>query len=833
MINRLLAILVAALPLVSNAQLAVGEWELFNAYDGVSNYGNNSLNDKFVGYRLVDTPHKVYYVSQNGLFSYDKDTQETYAFSAINKLSDSVVKGIWYNESGKYIFVAYESGNIDLIYDDGKIVNLPDIKDATLTSSKTINDVAFDNDRIYVATEFGIVIFDDKQHYVVDSGIYKISVNTLAIVEDYLVMLSNDVNCPKDKAGILSYISTNERINNLNKFTPFPWNYGWQGYSNSLRLLKDNKVIVRARREKSNYQLSCVELNFEKRTAQMTWLYEKPVDYPVKLKDGSYYVKGDKEIIYINTDGTVDVADLPSPLPDQAIAMYDKPGLLWTANSKGIAQFDITTSPVTVKKDYSQLNLLNLREANKLKISPSNRLYINQMTKSNILGTGTWWLQKTSILDNGTFSDVTATNVTNLNKQGPAGSMGEKIIRDVCDVIEDPDDPNTYYAATIWEGVFKLTKDAEGNYVESAHYYINNSPIAKSIENMVLVSAINFDKFGNLWLVNGRGDLKPNPSQYPIYVLPAAARKKDVVTASDWITIPVSNFGSGFDPRILVCQKSNMIFVLDGAYGTRILAYDTKGTASFDDDTYYVWEKWTDQDGKELTQGRATSIIEDFNGKVWIGTANGIIEISNPANATNPNMVFNRLKVPRRDGSGFADYLLDTQQVLSLAVDGSNRKWAGTQSSGLFYISADGDEIIESHDIDNSVLTDNCIYALACDKNGSDVFVATPDGVFRYNGKVAPGADDYSNVYAFPNPVRPDYTGWITIKGLIDGSRVKIADASGSVFLDTVSEGGMVTWDGCNRNGERVRTGVYYVYASKSGDGVNTQGAVTKILVVN
>lgn len=832
MINRLLAILVAALPLVSNAQLAVGEWELFNAYDGVSNYGNNSLNDKFVGYRLVDTPHKVYYVSQNGLFSYDKDTQETYAFSAINKLSDSVVKGIWYNESGKYIFVAYESGNIDLIYDDGKIVNLPDIKDATLTSSKTINDVAFDNDRIYVATEFGIVIFNDKEHYVIDSGIYKFGVRSLAVVQGNLVIYSDDGNCPNSHRYYLHYLPIGERVNNFNKFIQFSsWNYGWVSFANSLRLLKDNKIILRTRRDKSDYQLASIELDFDKLTAKMTWLYEKSVDYPVKLKDGRYYAKGDKEIVYVNTDGTVEVAALPAPLPDQAIAMSDGPESLWTASGKGLAQLDITTTPVTVKKDYSQLNLLNLREANKLTYSPSNRLYINQMTKSNVLGTGTWWLQRTSVLDDGKFTDVTATYVKKLNRQAPCPD--ESTIRDVSDVVEDPDDPDTYYAASVWEGVFKLTKNAEGNYVESAHYYINNSPIAKSIENMVLVSAINFDKFGNLWLVNGRGDLKPNPSQYPIYVLPAAARKKDVVTASDWITIPVSNFGSGFDPRILVCQKSNMIFILDGAYGTRILAYDTKGTPSFDDDTYHVWEKWTDQDGKELTQGRATSIIEDFNGKVWIGTANGIIEISNPANATNPNMVFNRLKVPRRDGSGFADYLLDTQQVISLAVDGSNRKWAGTQSSGLFYISADGDEIIESHDIDNSVLTDNCIYALACDKNGSDVFVATPDGVFRYNSKVAPGADDYSNVYAFPNPVRPDYTGWITIKGLIDGSRVKIADASGSVFLDTVSEGGMVTWDGCNRNGERVRTGVYYVYASKSGDGVNTQGAVTKILVVN
>jgi flagellar hook assembly protein FlgD len=86
-------------------------------------------------------------------------------------------------------------------------------------------------------------------------------------------------------------------------------------------------------------------------------------------------------------------------------------------------------------------------------------------------------------------------------------------------------------------------------------------------------------------------------------------------------------------------------------------------------------------------------------------------------------------------------------------------------------------------------------------------------------------------VYAFPNPVRPDYTGWITVTGLMDNSLVKIADAAGNVFYQGTSEGGMVTWDGCNSAGERVKTGVYYVFASKADD-TKTSGVVTKIMVI-
>lgn len=80
--------------------------------------------------------------------------------------------------------------------------------------------------------------------------------------------------------------------------------------------------------------------------------------------------------------------------------------------------------------------------------------------------------------------------------------------------------------------------------------------------------------------------------------------------------------------------------------------------------------------------------------------------------------------------------------------------------------------------------------------------------------------------------MRPDYTGWITIAGLKDNSLVKIADIAGNVFFQGRSEGGMITWDGCNSAGERVRTGVYFVFASENNDG-NSSGAVAKIMVVN
>ena len=126
----------------------------------------------------------------------------------------------------------------------------------------------------------------------------------------------------------------------------------------------------------------------------------------------------------------------------------------------------------------------------------------------------------------------------------------------------------------------------------------------------------------------------------------------------------------------------------------------------------------------------------------------------------------------------------------------------------------------------------NNVYAVTCDPHSNRVYFGTADGMYMFDSDSSPAAEDYSDVYAYPNPVRPEYTGWITIAGLKDNSLVKIADIAGNVFFQGRSEGGMISWDGCNSAGERVRTGVYFVFASENADG-SSSGAVTKIMVVN
>ena len=91
------------------------------------------------------------------------------------------------------------------------------------------------------------------------------------------------------------------------------------------------------------------------------------------------------------------------------------------------------------------------------------------------------------------------------------------------------------------------------------------------------------------------------------------------------------------------------------------------------------------------------------------------------------------------------------------------------------------------------------------------------------------GSNSFSQVTVFPNTVRPDYEGVVTIKGLLTDAVVKITDVSGNLIYQTVSLGGQATWDGRSFEGEKAHTGVYLIFCSDEDGNMNH---VTKLLFV-
>ena len=788
MIKRILSILIILIPFFSNAQIAVGDWNVYSIY--------STLN------KIEQSNEKVYFLSSNYLYSFDKNTQEVYYYTLQNKLNDNNISNIYYNKEGKYLFIVYKSGNIDLLYDDGTVENMPDIKDASLNYATDINDVAFKGDYIYVATKYGLVIFNEKKHEVKSSGIYGKEISKVACVDDYIVV---------DQNHSLYFIQKDERIEVFDNFTLLTSGY----YIDDLEGLKNNRLLFRS----TSKNISIFEINFDKKNF-------KSISIDSTGKNGNL-IYGKEAYYYINADVVYSISfdgeknthlSLPSELTSQVVSIWDNPAEVWVGDSDGMANYNVANN--TVLYDKFRPQAISVNYPFYITSDKNGKIYISNRSESAYFGFSYNNRSFISTIENYEIQDITLKEFPITHKSNP--SKKSEYLYDTFQLAIDPEDIDTYYIGTFWEGLYKVKN---GKVI--SQYNPENSSLLESWG--CRVNAVAFDKYNNLWCTNE----VVNTSQPALHILPAAKRKKETTTIEDWIPINLGDFTSVKDVKILICEKSNMIFIIDGKWSGYVVAYDTKGTYdNISDDKYLLWDSFTDQDGKSFDPDRISAIVEDKNGRVWIGTSNGVIEISNPKNATNPSMTINRIKVPRNDGTNYADYLLDAIHVTSISVDNSNRKWLGTMTDGVYLVSENGNEIIEHFTPENSYHPGGKTYCVYAHPLNNSIFIGTENGLVEYSSTSAPTKEDLSEIYAYPNPVKPEYKGLIIIKGLMDNTLVKIADSAGNVFYTTRSEGGMVTWDGCNASGERVKSGVYFVFASQNAD-EQSEGAVTKILIIN
>ena len=132
----------------------------------------------------------------------------------------------------------------------------------------------------------------------------------------------------------------------------------------------------------------------------------------------------------------------------------------------------------------------------------------------------------------------------------------------------------------------------------------------------------------------------------------------------------------------------------------------------------------------------------------------------------------------------------------------------------------------------NSKLLSNVIGSIAMNQKTGEVFIGTDNGLCSYMSGITGTIDTMNEdeVFAYPNPVTPDYNGLITITGLTDNADVKILSTSGTIIAEGKSNGRFFTWNGRDKNNERVASGVYMVAtATSSGE----KGVVCKIVIVN
>ena len=795
MIKRALFILVALIPCLTFAQRDLGEWKSYSRYTKVT--------------QMQQTPDKIYYLSSNSLYSYDKNTNESYTYSSLNKLSDNIISNIYYNNDGKYLLIAYQTGNIDLLYDDGKVVNISNIKDAVLTFPPNIVDVAFGGEYIYIVTKFGIVVYDESKQSVKTIGIYNKEISFVTCVGDYVVI---------DQNHALYYIHKDGDFNSFNNFT----NIASGNYFTDLHGISENKMLVYA----SNKNINIFTINFETNKINTTSIdATQSVAQLIKGKDEYYYVSNN--VVYsVNKEGVKSThSTMPSTLVSQTLSIWDNPNDIWAGDSKGVANYDITNGELTELQGKMKPTSYSVDYPFYITSNANGKVYVSNHGESKWISTfkgNTWWYSYINSIDGGKVEDITPAGLESVNGASPNFQRKDGKPYSSFNIVFDPEDPETYYLSTYFDGIYKI-KDGK----QVAHYHEGNSSLLAIYGCRVFGLA--FDKENNLWCVN---EVNPNKGSPCLHVLPAEARKKETTTKEDWISIDLNPFIGGRDVSLLICKKSNMIFICDGIWEGYIVAYDTKGTYSdISDDTYYLWNHFVDQDGNIIKTAQNCSLAEDENGCVWVGTTNGVFEITDPSKATDPSMTVKRLKLKNESGIGYSGNLADALTVLSISVDENNNKWLGTIENGVYYVDEKGEKIYNHFTAENSMLPSNFTYSVYAHPITKSVFMGTASGLVEYNSSSSVSQEDYNDVYVYPNPIKPDYTGWITINGLMQNSNVKITDVAGNTCYSSVSQGGKVSWDGCDMNGNRVKAGVYYVYASQ-GDVNAETSPVTKFIVV-
>ena len=800
---------------------AVGEWQHYPAF-GVPTGS------------IVTNGTTTYYVAAGNLFSYNADTDESHSYTLNGELNDSYIQAIFYNPLKHYLMVAYESGGIDIVYDDpdAAITYVADIVEADIVGSKKINDIAFaSGDRVYIATDFGVVEYDDRNHVVVQAGIYNKRVTQVEVLGDYLFAYV--------PSSMLS-IKRGERFTSLDKFNDV---FG-SGTLEDLFAINDSTLLLR-RTDRPDYHLYIYQISADgtKMTSRhRVGTFETSSRLIHGADSNTYFASGGKLYRVDSAGEYAEVADVPEDAAAASLAVGSKgEAETWVYDYHGLSRYDLSgAQPVMTMQPYipERITLSNagfIRYDKKrdqiyaYNLGPST--YRMAREKANVEGIHTPQ-QTITISSDGSIEDISAWDYVSTTPavRSHQKSIGVDLPVAPSSLVLDPADPSTYYLATGNDGVLKVT---DGQVV--AHYTSDNAPMELTWGTRAFGVAL--DPKGNLW--TSHLVTKANRDKFMVLnVLPAdkTMLATDEVTAADWVPVNIPGFSPEKDVNILIIERLGLIFAFGERLSDALAVIDTRGTwDNFDDDKYMVWTSFTDQDGKNFEPERLTSIIEDSRGRVWIGTSQGVIEITNPAHAMDPGMTINRLKVPRNDGTNSADYLLDADLIYSISEDNSGRKWVATESSGLYLVSDNGQEILQHYTPANSLLTSNTVHAVCAEPWSNTVWVGTSDGLFSFESDSSPAMSSYDDVLVYPNPVRPDYTGPVTIKGLMDGTLVKIADAAGNVVAQVRSEGGMAQWNCENANGRRLPTGVYYVMMSSGNgnDGSSKHGAVAKFMIVN
>ena len=750
-------------------EIGIGEWRDHLPY-------SNSIS-------LTEVGNKIFCATPYSIFYYDKEDYSVARLTKVNGLTDIGISTIKYNTENQTLVVAYTNTNIDLLK-GSVIINISDIKRKPILGNKTINNITFRDQYAYLACGFGIVVLDIEKEEISDTyyiGPEGSQINVYDITFD-----DQDSIYAATEAGIYKASLLNPNLADFSSWTkdlqvPYPE-------------LSYNIIEFFAGRIFANN----VNEAFSSDTVFMydgqSWSRFDAVGNSTKGNIQSMYGR----LVFAN-NSNIDVYDASltrvyftyspggmSIHPQDAL--IDKDDFVWEADrfSGLVKTFNDGWSAEVIK-------LNGPKTADVFALSVTGKDIWAVPGGRDISWGNIWKRAETYGFVNGSWTNLDYKNTPELE---PA--------RDMLCVVVDPANSKKFFGGTWGYGIFEFVNN------ELTTVYTDENSTLQPITGFekINIGGLIFDNDHNLWVANSN----------------AASILSVMMNDGSWHALSLGSVATGIDVGEIVIDQMNQKWMLVRDHG--LLVFNDNNTITNPNDDQAKKLNGNPGNG-DLPGLKILSFAVDQDGELWLGSDEGVAVIYSPGNVFNDgNYDAQRILVEQ---DGYVQYLLETEAVTAIAIDGANRKWFGTDRAGVFLMSEDGTKQILHFNDENSPLLSNSISSIVINDDG-EVFFGTSQGIISYKGTATPTPPPGSAIYAYPNPVREDYNGVIAIKGLFQNSDVKITDVSGTLVFATKAEGSQAIWHGRNFNGDKVQTGVYLVFITND-DGSET--AVTKILVIN
>ncbi|MBZ0327903.1 MAG: T9SS type A sorting domain-containing protein [Altibacter sp.] len=766
--KQLAATLLFLLSVISSAQNFENQWDGHFSYTSVKSISQG--NDR------------IYAAAENAVFTYDLSTQELNTISSINGLSGESITTIYYSENYNLLVIGYENGLIEIVLDgEENILKVVDILDKQTIppDGKRINHFNEFDGKLYIATGFGISVYDlallefGDTYFIGDFG-SQINITQTAVKEPFIYATSSQQGVFRAEVANPDLIDFAEWTNVVGG------NYrGIQTLNSEVYALKSSGEVYRV----PDAGAFVLVTNFS----------EAVVDFLVK---GNTLTITTTNTIQAYSEGFVQLAFVGS-LPNFE---YELQSGLTFNNTFYLGTTEIGMLIVPFGSNQGEQILPDgplLNQPFAIDASPG-QLWVGYGDVT--VNFNPYPLTKRGISN---LRDDTWTNISYDELEAAVGAE----VTDIVKVNINPKDPNEVFMSSFEKGLLKIIDQTPTILYDETNSGLTHAFVPPNNGDAgIRIYGSDFDRENNLWFVQAFKDealIKRTPGgQIQSFDV------SDVVEGTN-------------EPGFSDLKISREGFVFFGASRHGLVGYNPSTNA------FNIITDGGVGSGN-LPTNNIRALAFDNQNRLWIGSLNGLRVLFSVGSFFEEGANTDAQAIIILDGD-VPQELLFEQSITDIEVDGSNNKWIATATSGVFYLSSNGQETLLRFTKDNSPLPSNNVQDIAIDNLNGTVYFATKNGLVAYNGTSTAPRDNLEGVYVFPNPVRPGFMGNVTIDGLTAKANVKITDIEGNLVFEDTSEGGSIIWDTTAFGKYRVASGVYLVLIT-TDDALETK--VSKIMII-